>query len=248
MWYAPQCDEVVFLGDLFNTPDHHMSMEEYRTNTVAVCNQMRNFLGRTPNAKIMASEHDMMYWFSHMPKCGGYSKVAQHIIDSALPRTMVERHLWLGYECQGWLLSHAGWIDKDLAPIKDINVAMKTITDRTLKALDTLILPELCNYGQDLGGPNIHGGPLTRTWAKLPVSEHFNQIVGHTPTSAPLLKSSTSGNLAKNVNICLDCGFSQLFWLENGSLMTKHHNKQLPKLTDGAITVRKPILGPPWMS
>jgi hypothetical protein len=242
LWYEGQVDEVVFFGDFMDNYENPLG------NTIAaqsICRQVSRVLDKRGNTKILASNHDMQYWFEAMPKCGGYDPAAKEVMRKLLPLKDLEGMLLLGFETQNWLLSHAGWRDEELVPLQDVNMGMIKLTDRTFTALDMYIIPELVQYGKDRGGRAEHGGPVTRDWQNLPLSSHFNQIVGHTFGPHPKIRGQNS--VTHKANVCIDTGFDQIYWLQDGTLMTKRHNLSKVKLAEDAMIVFKGSNNLPWV-
>lgn len=241
LWYEGQVDEVVFLGDFMDSTTHKLG--DVRS-AQSICRQVNRVLDKRGNTKIMASNHDLQYWFDAMPKCGGYDPALQDVMRNLLPLHELQGMLMLGFETQNWLISHAGWKDNELSVLQDVNLGMQRLTEQALTALSMGIVQPILHYGKDRGGTAAFGGPVTCDWASLPLSEHFNQVVGHTFGALP--KTRGQHSFTHKCNVCIDTGFDQVYWIEDGTLKTKRHDVKNPKLKDNAWVIFKSG-GLPWV-
>jgi len=169
---------------------------------------------------ILLGNHDLPYWFPH-PKHNwgcGWDSGKHNIIQSVLS-TKDRKKFKLWVECEGWLLSHAGFCSMyaDLVPYHDIFI------DETLHSGDTH--PLIYSVGAARSGMfsklQSNGGCLWIDWNELKceldkVGVVWKQIVGHTPHKYPNGKKRQDGN----TDWCIDTHLKHYGIIEDGEFTT----------------------------
>lgn len=169
------CDHVIHLGD------HQDNFGDNAWQALATAKWTKSRLDAGDT--ILLGNHDLPYWFpnrKHDWGCG-WDQDKHKIIQSVLS-TEDRKKFKLWTECEGWLLSHAGFTSMyaDLIPHHDIFI------DETLHVGGTH--PLIYHVGARRGGKGRGGGVLWCDWRDLiqePAKKPLRQIVGHTPYPEP---------------------------------------------------------------
>ncbi len=164
-----QADHIIHLGD------HQDNFGDTVGHAVNTARWTRDRLDAGDT--ILLGNHDLPYWFwndKHDWGCG-WTPDKHRAIQSIITRERrCEFKLWV--ECEGWVLSHAGFTSMyaDLIPHHDI------FMEETLWYGSTHQL--IYHVGARRGGRGSGGGVLWLDWLDLMLSNPpLKQIVGHTP-------------------------------------------------------------------
>jgi len=163
---------------------------------------------------ILLGNHDLPYWFYHEKhhwECGWTPEKHRAIQRYVDINSRKKFKLWV--ECEGWVLSHAGFCSMyaDLIPHHDIFI------DETLHAGTTH--PLIYHVGASRGGRGNTGGVLWLDWNDFKRLGDLGgvaskQIVGHTPHKYPNGKKRMDGN----TDWCLDTHLCHYGIIEDGKL------------------------------
>ncbi len=196
---SEHADEYIFLGDWF---DRWPSQPGNREDTKLWLQEH----GKDTDKIFLLGNHDMPYAFPGIPAlmCSGYQWVDAPQVRDALLSAPVR----LAYECQGYLLSHAGF---NLQYLGD-NEGLIKLSEFALQNARDKKMHQLFNAGSARGGYGIGGC----TW--LDWNEEFidyptrPQIVGHTTHKEPQRKGDSW---------CIDTKLNHYAVLKNGQLSIK---------------------------
>lgn len=167
-----KCDHVIHLGD------HQDDFGDTVGHAVNTAKWTRDRLDAGDT--ILLGNHDLPYWFPHEKHnwggCGWEPEKHAAIQRYIGKEDRKKFKLWV--ECEGWVLSHAGFCSMyaDLIPHHDIFI------EETLHAGSTH--PLICHVGGLRGGKGRGGGVLWMDWRDMiaePGAPKVAQIVGHTP-------------------------------------------------------------------
>jgi len=203
-------DHAWFLGDYFD--DFFDSERE----AYAVAEWVHEKL-QDPKISLLLGNHDYHYWKPNLEKCSGYTENKYRAIHTILRDSHFEQmitHAWV----DGFLISHAGYSQKYLHPIKGLTPEVTTEWDTKAKAdHGARKLPEIFWCGQDRSGSNLHSGILWQDWRYAKKVEGVSQIVGHTPN----FRWRTN-----NGDYCLDTALNCVGIIDNGkfSVVDIHGN------------------------
>ena len=167
-------DEVVFLGDYFDSFDDDWEMAHKTAAWLA------KKLTDLKNATFLMGNHDMPYRFPRniFLTCPGFTFAKCKLIESIM-RPVDWDKIKLCYFTQNYLISHAG-VSRGLFPITPIVSDIEVLAERTLCQCEESINIPLIGAGRSRGGHQPIGGITWedfRTFVPIP---GINQIVGHT--------------------------------------------------------------------
>lgn len=169
-------DHVIHLGD------HQDNFGDNVWQAIATAKWTRDRLDAGDT--VLLGNHDLPYWFWHEKHnwgCGWEPEKHQAIQDIIPDLERKKFKLWT--ECEGWVLSHAGFCSMyaDLIPHHDI------FLEETLWAGTTH--PLIYHVGARRGGKGQSGSCLWLDWMDLTrdggPAKNVQQIVGHTPYKKP---------------------------------------------------------------
>lgn len=165
-------DHVIHLGD----HQDNFGDNVYQAITTAKWTRDRLDAGDT----ILLGNHDLPYWFWHDKHNWGCGwEPEKHVAIQGIIPAEKRKLFKLWVECEGWVLSHAGFsnIYANLIPHHDI------FMEETLWAGSTH--PLIYHVGQSRGGRGISGGVLWLDWNDMRPLDNIRQLVGHTPHKKP---------------------------------------------------------------
>lgn len=175
--YYNDFDYIIQIGDWFDTHDEGFDWE--KNNPVENFLQAVEFSKLMPKFKICLGNHDFSYLLSS--HCSQFQYDHYKDIRDALMSHLEDVNI--AYECDGWVISHAGftktWMrNHNLQTVEDVNKAFhEKNDDGTYKNLNIFQFD-----GWEPYGDNITQGP---TWVRpysLWKDAFFKyQVVGHTP-------------------------------------------------------------------
>lgn len=208
-----KADKVIHLGD------HQDNFGDGVGNAVATAKWTRDRLDA--GDIILLGNHDLPYWFwndKHDWGCG-WTPDKHRAIQSIIPEyDRLKFKLWV--ECEGWILSHAGFT----AMYADLIPNPLTFLEETLWRGFTH--PLIYHVGASRGGVGGGGGVLWLDWNDFKRENAlkgvaWKQIVGHTPLSYPSGKKRQDGN----IDWCIDTHLHHYGIIEDGKFTVHSINE-----------------------
>ncbi len=168
-------DEVVFLGDYWD------DFGDTPNDAKRVCDWLAKSV-REPKRVHLWGNHDLSYRQPHNYPCSGWNPAKEAVI-SAMPGYVWKR-LRLVYECQGYLLSHAGVHICTAGDSKGLNVARAVASAKRKLARNEP--SAFLAAGRIRGGRARWGGVTWLDWNhEFEPIPGLKQIVGHTTVKEP---------------------------------------------------------------
>jgi hypothetical protein len=194
---ASRVDEIIFLGDWFDTFD---SFDRHRL--LAVCHiivrgvTMGGFEledGTILPTKWLLGNHDCHYFFKHAAfQCSGYDPRKKEIIEEVIPPEVM-REFMISTMVGPYLVSHAGYREETFKYHADEDKALEWAHQG---GFDALFGP-----GFARGGHQMWGGPTWLDWNdEFQHIPDLPQIVGHTQGK----DIRTQGDYERNSSWCID--------------------------------------------
>lgn len=181
----PDADEVVFLGDYFDSRDRHSSggLEVDNFNNII------GLVEREPHKRFvfLLGNHDYHYLSDANEKYSGFQRGYQYAISNALYKQM--SRLQMAYSSQGFLFTHAGvtkmWCKQNMIPYSNaedegMGYEAEMLADSINKTFT--YNPTAFRFrGTDPYGDDITQSPIwVRPMSLMAHSMPFKQVVGHT--------------------------------------------------------------------
>jgi hypothetical protein len=164
MLNAEPWDEAVLLGDYFDDWDDTVE------DNVA-CAEWLVRLIQEHKVTALLGNHDQSYWFRGQHRCSGYTRDKAEGIEKVMGPHWTR--LYLAYETQGWLLSHAGW-DRRHGPYDPVQL------EGALAMANHTYVPPILGMSWLRGGRQEVGGVTWQDWTELKNPRGMRQCVGHT--------------------------------------------------------------------
>lgn len=179
-------DQVVFLGDWFDTFKNH--------DPEGMCNAINRYIFNDKFVFLMGN-HDAHYrWPREEFLCSGFQRETAEVIKSNLTPAEWQRFK-ISHQVGPYLLSHAGYHERTLK--------YRSSESDALASADQGAFHPIFGVGQARGGRQAFGGPLWLdfNWEFEHIA-NLPQIVGHTV--------QRGGPAHKSGSICLDTALRHL--------------------------------------
>jgi predicted phosphodiesterase len=197
----PQADEIVFLGDFFDTynPSHkHLEL---------TCELLESFNERD-DVHLLLGNHDAQYRFPYKVfRCSGFDEQKLQILKDVNMNKLKLMHI-----TQGWVLTHAGIHPSMLHPVLglDENYMKLECLSAVLLACAGVDHPFM-KAGVSRGGDAVYGGLTWLDWNEFEPIPGVNQIVGHSHS-----KKVRENSIATSQNFCIDTGLQHVALIVDG--------------------------------
>lgn len=191
--YKPQVDQVVFLGDFFD------SFDGITAKTQGMITWLEAHF-EDPKYIFLMGNHDVHYMYPNPRlRCSGFSGVRYQMLDSI--RGILQQFK-LFHQEGNTIFSHAGFHPSFLHQGK----IPKNLEQNTKAALADGIVPDIMEAGWSRGGSDPYGGVVWLDWGDFVPVKGIRQVVGHTKGSSVRYKEG---------NVCLDTGLRHIGIIED---------------------------------